>query len=270
MSTTRHLINRQRRRQAVGNQPVPAARTTDDTGSEELLGNTSRTPVGLLPAPGPSRTPMGKAAGKRKTVGAKRQEPPESVEGAGEADADSAGRTYLTPLLILCTLTVLLGAFAGFAHSRASTLRNDPVRANTALTDLARTSEIKGQAAKAVASLFSYDHAKPAAFESASKTLLTGKAVTQHRALFGDVLAQAEKQKTVITTAVTDSAVERIDGDRARVLVYADQSSVSTAGTEKQSQSPQNQGVYAGAMLALDLVDRDGHWLVEGIDTFGR
>lgn len=181
---------------------------------------------------------------------------------------DGGGKKYLTPLLILCTLTVLLGAFAGFAHSRASALRSDPVRANTALTDLARTSEIKGQTAKAVASFFSYDHAKPAAFESATKTLLTGKAVTQHRALFGDILAQAEKQKTVITTAVTDSAVERIDGDRARVLVYADQSSVSTAGTEKQS--PQNQGVYAGAMLALDLVDRDGHWLVEGIDTFGR
>lgn len=268
MSTTRHLINRQRRRQAVGNQTVPAARATDDTVSEEALGSASRTPVGLLPAPGPSRTQMGKAAGKRKTTGAKRQEPSESAERAGATGTDRGGRKYLTPLLILCTLTVLLGAFAGFAHSRASALRNDPVRANTALTDLARTSEIKGQTAKAVASLFSYDHAKPAAFESASKTLLTGKAVTQHRALFGDVLAQAEKQKTVITTAVTDSAVERIDGHRARVLVYADQSSVSTAGTEKQS--PQNQGVYAGAMLALDLVDRDGHWLVEGIDTFGR
>ncbi|MCX4775561.1 hypothetical protein [Streptomyces sp. NBC_01264] len=219
MSTTRHLINRQRRRQAVGHRTVPAARATDDAGPQETPGNASRT---------------------------------------------------LIPLLTLCALTVLLGAFAGFAHSQASVLRNDPVRANTALTDLARTSEIKGQATKAVASLFSYDHAKPSAFESASKTLLTGKAVTQHRALFGDVLAQAEKEKTVITTAVTDSAVERIDGDRARVLVYADQSSVSTAGTGKQAQNAQNQGVYAGAMLALDLVDRDGHWLVEGIDTFGR
>ncbi|MFE9560240.1 hypothetical protein ACFYM0_03950 [Streptomyces sp. NPDC006487] len=229
MSTTRHLINRQRRRQAVGNQPVPA---------------------------------------ERATAGARRQGAPESVQEAGVTGTDGGGRKYLTPLLILCALTVLLGAFAGFAHSRASALRDDPVRENTALTDLARTSEIKGQTAKAVASLFSYDHAKPAAFESATKTLLTGKAVTQHRALFGDVLAQAEKQKSVITTAVTDSAVERIDGDRARVLVYADQSSVSTAGTEKQN--AQNQGVYAGAMLALDLVDRDGRWLVEGIDTFGR
>ncbi len=48
----------------------------------------------------------------------------------------------------------------------------------------------------------------------------------------------------MITTAVTDSAVERIDGDRARVLVYADQSSVSTAGTTKggKQQKAQDQG----------------------------
>ncbi|MFB6518146.1 hypothetical protein [Streptomyces sp. NPDC056401] len=236
MSTTRHLVNRQRRRQAVGNRPVPAQHAAD-TGSEMASG-------------------------------AQKQLPPERDEGTGAADTGRGASRHRTSLLLLCALTVLLGAFAGFAHSRAGALRDDPVRGNTALTDLARTSEIKGQTAKAVASLFSYDHAKPAAFENASKTLLTGKAVTQHQALFKEVLAQAEKQKTVITTTVTDSAVERIDGDRARVLIFADQSSVGTAGAEKQT--AQDQGVYAGAMFAVDLVDRDGHWLVEGIDTFGR
>ncbi len=263
MSTTRHLINRQRRRQAVGNQTVPAVRPADATGSQEPLAGASRPPVGHRPASSRTRTPTSGAAD------AKRQEAPEPDEGAGTADRTRrGGGKRLVPLLVLCALTVLLGSGAGFAQSRAAALRDDPVRANTALTDVARTSEIKGQTASAVASLFSYDHARPAAFESAAKTLLTGKAVTQHRALFNDVLAQAEKQKTVITTTLTDSAVERIDGDRARVLVYADQSSVSTAGTE--GRSSQDQGVYAGAMFALDLLDRDGHWLVEGIDTFGR
>ncbi|MCY0928858.1 hypothetical protein OTB20_22125 [Streptomyces sp. H27-H1] len=262
MSTTRHLINRQRRRQAVGNQTVPTMGPADDTGSQEPRAGSSR-PVSPRPAPARARTST------RKAAGAKWQEAAEPDEGAQAADSTGrGGRRHLAPLLVLCVLTVLLGSGAGFAQNRAAALRADPVRANTALTDLARTSEIKGQTAKAVASLFSYDHARPAAFESASKTLLTGKAVTQHRALFNDVLAQAEKQKTVITTTVTDSAVERIDGDRARVLIYADQSSVSTAGAEKQG--PQDQGVYAGAMFALDLVDRDGHWIVEGIDTFGR
>ncbi|MGW5398747.1 hypothetical protein [Streptomyces sp. NPDC003952] len=269
MSTTRHLINRQRRRQSVGSQTVPAVRPADDTGAQDPPADTSRPLASPRPASARTRTRASGAAGEKRQEATEPDEAPEPDEAAGtSAPTGRGGRKHLVPLLVLCALTLLLGAGAGFAQSRAAALRDDPVRANTALTDLARTSEIKGQTAKAVASLFSYDHARPAAFESASKTLLTGKAVTQHRALFNEVLAQAEKQKTVITTTVTDSAVERIDGDRARVLVYADQSSVSTAGAEKQN--AQDQGVYAGAMFALDLVDRDGHWLVEGIDTFGR
>jgi Mce-associated membrane protein len=167
-------------------------------------------------------------------------------------------------------LTLLLGGFAGWAHARAEALRDEPARHNTALTDPARTGEIKGQTAKAVDALFSYDHTDPGALEKAAADLLTGKAVDQHAALLADVRERADAQKAVITTTVTDSAVERIDGDRARVLVYADQSSVSTAGTTKKAKGEQDEGVYAGAVLAVDVVRRDGRWLVAGIDTFGR
>ncbi|NEC95885.1 hypothetical protein G3I57_11250 [Streptomyces albidoflavus] len=170
---------------------------------------------------------------------------------------------------MLCLLTLLLGGFAGWAHARAASLTGDPARQNTALTDLARTSEIKGQTGRAVAALFSYDHADPDAFDRAARTLLTGKAVDQHAALLGEVAERADEQKAVITTTVTDSAVERIDGDRARVLVYADQSSVSTAGDKKKDEA-QDEGVYAGAMFAVDVVLRDGRWLVSSLDTFGR
>ncbi len=72
----------------------------------------------------------------------------------------------------------------------------------------------------------------------------------------------------MITTAVTETAVERIDGDRARVLVYADQSSVATAGRE--AGAGQDDGVYAAATLAVDTVHRDGRWLISGLHTFGR
>ncbi|MFF0227345.1 hypothetical protein [Streptomyces sp. NPDC004629] len=177
-------------------------------------------------------------------------------------------------LSLLCLLTLVLGGFAGWAHARAETLRDDPALRNTALSDPARTSEIKGQTAKAVAALFSYDHADSAAFDKATEDLLTGKAVAQHEALLAGVRARADRQKALITTTVTDSAVERIDGDRARVLVYADQSSVSTAGDKSAANTEDKQaadgGSYAGAMLAVDVVRRDGRWLVSGIDTFGR
>ncbi|GAA3050693.1 membrane protein [Streptomyces roseofulvus] len=237
MPTPRHHLNQQRRRRARAEQPA------------------ATTPVAVLtePAPPTARRPAAK--------------PVTEESGAQEPEA-GGGTRHRAPLVVLCVLTLLLGGFAGWAHSRAGELRDDPARANTALTDPARTSEIKGRTAAAVAALFSYDHTDPDAFTRAGKTFLTGKAVEQHRTLFAGVLARAAEQKSVITTTVTESAVERIDGDRARVLVYADQSSVATAG--KQRTKAQDQGVYAGAMFAVDLVRRDGTWLVESLDTFGR
>ncbi|MEU6932461.1 hypothetical protein AB0A05_25270 [Streptomyces sp. NPDC046374] len=256
MSTTRHHLNRQRRRQALGD-PASPARPAGDVLTEPAADRAGE----------PGRKPV-RERGRKPG-----EEPLEESGGEGTPQARKASGgprpRRAAPLVVLCVLTLLLGGFAGWAHSRAGELRGDPERANTALTDLARTSEIKGATAEAVAALFSYDHAAPDAFDKAEKTFLTGKAVAQHRTLFGGVLEQAARQKMVITTTVTDSAVERIDGDRARVLVYADQSSVATAGVKKGAK-PQDQGVYAGAMLAVDVVRRDGRWLVENIDTFGR
>ncbi|MEF9881485.1 hypothetical protein [Streptomyces sp. P9-A4] len=265
MPTPRHHLNRQRRRQALADQSAAAPAATravsEDGASRPSGGAGSRTVLLAEPAPRARTRPS--AAPAQATA----DEPKRDT-------ATGARPRPLVPLVVLCVLTLLLGGFAGLAYSRAEALRDDPVRGNTALTDLARTSEIKGQTAAAVAALFSYDHADPAPFERAGKTLLTGKAVAQHRTLLGGVLAKAAQQKPVITTVVTDSAVERIDGDRARVLVYADQSSVSTAGTGKaaggKQPKAQDQGVYAGAMFAVDVVLRDGRWLIENIDTFGR
>ncbi|MCX4566712.1 hypothetical protein ACIQUO_10670 [Streptomyces albogriseolus] len=227
MSTTRHHINRQRRRQARVARPAATA----------------------TPAP---RGPGPATDGESRTVRSRPRRP--------------------VGLVALCALTLLLGAFAGWAHAEAESLRAEPARSNTALTDLARTSEIKGQVAEAVDRLFSYDHADPGAFDKAAKDLLTGRAVTQHRDLLADVRERADAQKAVITTTVTETGVERIDGDRARVLVYADQSSVATAGGKagEQRNAARDEGVYAAAMLAVDVVHRDGRWLVSGLDTFGR
>ncbi|MEU4143812.1 hypothetical protein [Streptomyces parvulus] len=255
MSTTRHHINRQRRRQARETRPGAPAERRDD-GRDERTGGTA-----VLTSPADADAPPSSA---------RRPKPaPPPAEAAEEAKAARVRRRRPPALAVLCALTLLLGAFAGWAHAKAGALRDEPARSNTALTDLARTSEIKGQAAKAVDRLFSYDHADPAAFDKAARDLLTGKAVAQHRDLLADVRARADRQKAVITTTVTESAVERIDGDRARVLVYADQSSVATTGKTDKA-AAEDEGVYAAAMLAVDVVHRDGRWLVSALDTFGR
>ncbi|MGA4844895.1 hypothetical protein ACOBQB_00835 [Streptomyces sp. G5(2025)] len=246
MPTTRHHLNNQRRRQA--REALHAPVTTDTSGSRE----TPRIPpsTSAPQARGTLRTAVTANLAKR------RGEPRDQLPPAPRR------RT----LVALCLLTLVLGGFAGWAHARTEALRDTPAARNTALSDTARTSEIKGQSTKAVAGLFSYDHADPRALDRAARQWLTGRAVAQHRDLLGDLRTRADKQKAVITTTVTDSAVERIDGDRARVLVYADQSSVSTAGGKKA----EDDGTYAGAMFAVDVQRRDGRWLVSGIDTFSR
>ncbi|MFI7340281.1 hypothetical protein ACIBUY_20390 [Streptomyces sp. NPDC050085] len=228
-STTRHTLNRQRR--LTQTLPKPKA------------------PEPKTPEPKASATKAPDAGQAKQAARTTRPRP-------GKHPA------HPKTLAALCLLTLLLGSFAGWAHAEKRGLTNDTATRNTALTDPARTSEVKGAAGKAVNALFSYDYANPSTEEKAAATYLTGKAVAQHRTLLAPVLARAKTQKTVVTTTVTDSAVERIDGDRARVLVYADQSSTSTAAKQKAAAN------YAGAMLAVDLVHQDGRWLVSAIDTF--
>ncbi|MEU7701918.1 hypothetical protein [Streptomyces sp. NPDC039028] len=277
MPTPRHHLNRQRRRQALADPPAPALRSRTSAGvlTEPALPDGEERERREERTERPARRGAAGDGGGRRSAGRETS----SREGGSRErtgpERTGRARTGRVLLASLCVLTLLLGGFAGWAFSRAGELRDDPARGNTALTDVARTSEIKGQTGAAVAALFSYDHADTAPFERAGRTLLTGKAVDQHRTLLAGVLAKAAQQKTVITTTVTDSAVERIDGDRARVLVYADQSSVSTAGTPAKGKAGAgtktgDQGVYAGAMFAVDVVRRDGRWLVENIDTFGR
>ncbi|MEU2468423.1 hypothetical protein ABZ580_29985 [Streptomyces sp. NPDC012486] len=252
MSTTRHLVNRRRRLATVTAANAPARRSS---------------------APEPA-TGAAEAAGPSEA-----HEPPEDPEGDagpdaqadGEASDEAAGdvrpprripRLRIRLPAVLCAATVLLGAFAAWAFSSAATLREDPTRQNTALTDISRTSEVKGQISEAVGAVFSYTYASPGKSDLAAQKFLTGKAVQQHKDMLAEVRAQAPKQKLVLTTTVTESGVELLDGDRARLLVFADQSNTRTGKEEETT--------YAAAMFAVDAVRRGDTWRIAAIDTFAR
>ncbi|MEV2254389.1 hypothetical protein AB0I94_28035 [Streptomyces sp. NPDC050147] len=213
MSTTRHLVNRQRRLTAASTQET-------------------RTQAPREPRPEPRK------ARKRTARG-----------------------SVPWPLL-LALLAVLAGAFAALAHTRAESLRAAPALRNAALTDMARTAEVKGAVGQAVDAVFSYDHTDPGRTRKAAAEHLTGKAVGQHKEMLARVRADGGKQKLVLSTTVTHSGVEAIDGDRARVLVFADQSNTSTAKS--------GAATYASAMFAVDVAHRGGTWRIANIDTFSR
>ncbi|MEU6003389.1 hypothetical protein ABZ837_36950 [Streptomyces sp. NPDC047197] len=215
MSTTRHMVNRQRRLAAVKARETP-------------------TPAPRAPRPRPKP----------------RERPARTARGV----------VPWPPLLAL--LAVLAAAFAVFAHTRAEGERDLPALRNAALTDTARTSEVKGTVGQAVDAVFSYDHADPGRTDKAADKYLTGKAVGQHRQMLAQVRAGGDRHKLVLSTTVTHSGVEVVDGDRARVLVFADQSNTSTAKG--------GSATHAAAMFAVDVVHRGGTWQIANIDTFSR
>ncbi|MCD9904206.1 hypothetical protein LUR56_37645 [Streptomyces sp. MT29] len=236
MSTTRHLVNRRRRLATSPSRPSP---------STEL----------------PSKPVTDEEA----EAATEAEREPEAVAGSAsdsEPKPDAAATSRLRLPALLCALTVLLGAFAAWAFTSAASLRDEPARQNTALTDIARTSEVKGRIGEAVGAVFSYDYASPARSDRAARTHLTGRAVQQHKDMLAEVRAQAPQQKLVLTTTVTASGVEYLDGDRARLLIFADQSNTRTGKDEETT--------YAAAMFAVDAVRRGDTWRIAAIDTFTR
>ncbi|WP_329236274.1 hypothetical protein OG417_31585 [Actinoallomurus sp. NBC_01490] len=158
----------------------------------------------------------------------------------------------------LGVLTVLLGGLAVWFAEEANAVRDRAGAHNVALTDPGRTSEVTGQVTDAVNTLFSYDYTDAGRTQQAENGLLTGKAVGQYDTMIAQVRAQAPAQKLVLTTTVTDSAVEMLEGDRARLLVFADQRNTRTSG---------KQTTYAAAMLAVDAVRQGGRWKISNLDT---
>lgn len=247
MSTTRHLVNRQRRLATVAaaeRTATPAAATT------------------TAPEPaGPDTESEAEPRSEDEPAGEPGEEKGKDQE---EKAPRSVGPVRLRVSLpaVLCVLTMLLGSFAAWSFTSAGSLRDEPGRRNTALTDIGRTSEVKGQITEAVGAVFSYNYASPAKADTAVKSYLVGKAVQQHKDMLAEVRAQAPKQKLVLTTTVTESGVELLDGDRARLLIFADQSNTRTGKSEETT--------YAAAMFAVDAVRRGGSWRISAIDTFSR
>jgi Mce-associated membrane protein len=171
----------------------------------------------------------------------------------------TSGRNFRITVLILGAVAVLLGAFGIWATVHASSLRTQSTQQNTALIDPAATSAVRAQMDSAVQTIFSYSYANTGVTRQAAQQLLTGAAIQQYNSLFALVQQQAPAEKLVVTTTVTNSGVELLTGDQARVLIFVNQQD-TRAGTSQTS--------YGGAMLAVTAVFQAGRWKIENIDTF--
>ncbi|MBN6036283.1 hypothetical protein [Amycolatopsis sp. 195334CR] len=131
---------------------------------------------------------------------------------------------------------------------------------NTALLDVAKTAQVKQAVTSAAEALFSYDFNDIAKTENAANDLLVNDEVRQkYNGFMGEVKRLAPEQKMVVTMKVTRSAVVLLDGDRAKVMVSADQTSTRTA---------QNQTSAGGAQMWFTTELRDGKWKITDLNTY--
>jgi Mce-associated membrane protein len=179
-----------------------------------------------------------------------------------EAEQPRAGRRRSWRIAAaLGAATVILGGFGVWATVHANSERSLAAAQNTALTDGPATAAVRREIAAAVNTIFSYNYANTAATRRAAQGLLTGPAVREYNTLFALVTKNAPAQKLVVSTKVTNAGVEMLNGDRARLLVFANQQD-TRAGTGQTS--------YAGAMFAVTALRQGGRWKIENIDTFSR
>ena len=192
------------------------------------------------------------------TAGQPEDGPPGSSTKAGETEPGA--RRGWRAATALGAAAVVLAGFGVWATLHASSLRsNSTAQANTALTDGPATATVRREISAAINTIFSYNYADTAATRQAAQGVLTGPAVRQYNTLFALVTKNAPAQKLIVKTKVTNSGVELLNGDRARLLVFANQQD-TRAGTGQTS--------YAGAMFAVTALRQGGRWKIENIDTF--
>ncbi|QKG27084.1 hypothetical protein [Actinomadura verrucosospora] len=134
-----------------------------------------------------------------------------------------------------------------------------PPRTGTALVDAATTADVNGQVTQAISALFSYNYLDPGRTDTAVRLSLTPAGRSQYTRMFAPTRQAADKQKAILTTTVTHSGVTSLKGGRARVLVYADQRSATSAGGSPSS---------SGTVILVHAERVKDTWKIGRIDTF--
>ncbi|WP_236789520.1 hypothetical protein [Amycolatopsis sp. GM8] len=178
-----------------------------------------------------------------------------------EPEPEVSERPRRNPFVIAGALFGLAIVLAGFAvWFKIEDNKIGSATENTALLDVARTSQVNQAATSAAETLFSYDFNDIAKTQNAAKDLLLNDEVrARYDSLIGEVERLAPQQKLVVTVKASRSAVIMLNGDRARVMVFVDQTATRT---------DQNQTSSGSAQLHMNMQYVNGKWRVSDLDTY--
>ncbi|WP_199430387.1 hypothetical protein [Qaidamihabitans albus] len=167
------------------------------------------------------------------------------------------------PVLLFAAALVLAGLGA-YCVLQAHALRSAESAQNRALVAAEETAEVSASVTHTLNKVLSYSFDETAATERAAQRLLRGQAGESYERLFTRVRELAPEQRLVVTTRVVGAAVQSLIGDRARVLVFLDQSA---------SRAGEGPGVSAAQLLVTaerEGSDEDGSsgegWVITALE----
>ncbi|MFE1424310.1 hypothetical protein ACFW6C_01875 [Streptomyces fungicidicus] len=194
------------------------------------------TPSEAPPAPGPDSGPghtdtstvAGAPAGGA-SGGSADQPDADADADAGDDDGDGVPGRWgrggrLRGVLLGGVAALLVAGGCGFLYG-AHQLESGGAARNRALTDTDATDRVAGEVGNALARVFSYTPDGTAAAERSARTVLGGRAARQYQDLFGQVRDDLTEQRVTLSTRAVRTGVIELDGDRARLLVFLDQTS---------------------------------------------
>ncbi|WP_312872081.1 hypothetical protein [Amycolatopsis dendrobii] len=202
---------------------------------------------------------------KKRDTGSEKPSDVEEAETKARADEEAAvpaqrsvvSRNTVRVALLLVVGLALVAAAVIFQVKGSDAADST---SNRAVLDVAKTAQVKDQVSKAIETLFSYDFNNIKKTEDAANQLLaTDQVKTSYNALMGQVKKLAPEQKVVVTCKVTRSAVIRLNGDLARVMLFIDQT--STRADTKQTAA-------GTAQMHVDAQLQGNTWKITDMDTY--
>jgi Mce-associated membrane protein len=124
---------------------------------------------------------------------------------------------------------------------------------NVAVIDTQATAEVVGQVDTALQRVLSYSYKSPQDTKAAAQQELVGAAAKQYEVLFTQLQKKAGTQQLTLSAKVVDAGVTSLDGSRAELLVFLDQSS-TRASDGKTSTS--------AAQIQISAVRSGGSWRI--------
>ncbi|XMA36942.1 hypothetical protein O1157_10785 [Streptomyces albogriseolus] len=177
----------------------------------------------------------------------------ERAESSAAREGRSRGTRLRRAVAAGVAATLVLGG-CGFLRA-AHQLRSAEAARNRALTDTEATTRVAGDVGDALARVFSYTPDGTAAAERSARTALDGRAARQYATLFDRVREDLTAQRVTLSTRAVRTGVVELDGDRARLLVFLDQT----------SRRGEDAATTAAAQLTVTARLEDDRWRIVDI-----